>query len=149
MPVTLEKLLNADAMVNQVVIVKKMKKKSVGAMVIVTASRSKNAVAMKTLNASAVKKIVAVKIITIAVARRKNKMIIKVLGTGCPNCKKMVANVSQAVKELNIEATIEKVENIQEIMAYGVMRLPAIVIDGQVKTMGRVLSCEEVKKYLL
>ena len=75
-------------------------------------------------------------------------MKIQILGTGCPNCKKMEANVRQAVQELGIEATVEKVENIQQIVAYGVMRLPGLVVDGQVKAMGRVLSPEEVKKYL-
>ncbi len=75
-------------------------------------------------------------------------MIIQVLGTGCPSCKKMEANVRQAVKEMGIEATVEKVEDIQKIVAYGVMRLPGLVVDGQVKSMGRVLSPEEVKKYL-
>jgi small redox-active disulfide protein 2 len=75
-------------------------------------------------------------------------MIIKILGTGCPNCKKQEANVRQAVHDLGIDATIEKVENMQDIMAFGVMRLPALVVDGQVKSMGRVLSAEDVKKYL-
>lgn len=75
-------------------------------------------------------------------------MIIQVLGTGCPSCKKMEANVRQAVKEMGIEATVEKVEDIQKIVAYGVMRLPGLVVDGKVKSMGRVLSPEEVKKYL-
>jgi small redox-active disulfide protein 2 len=75
-------------------------------------------------------------------------MIIKILGTGCSNCKKLVANVKEAVKELGIEASIEKVENIQDIIAYGVMKTPALVVDGQVKVSGRVLSVEDIKKYL-
>jgi small redox-active disulfide protein 2 len=83
-----------------------------------------------------------------AIARRNENMIIKILGTGCPNCKKQEANVRQAVHDLGIDATIEKVENMQDIMAFGVMRLPALVVDGQVKSMGRVLSAEDVKKYL-
>jgi small redox-active disulfide protein 2 len=75
-------------------------------------------------------------------------MIIKILGTGCSNCKKLGANVKEAVKELGIEASIEKVENIQDIIAYGVMKTPALVVDGQVKVSGRVLSVEDIKKYL-
>lgn len=75
-------------------------------------------------------------------------MKIQILGTGCANCKKLEANVRQAVQELGIEAHIEKVENIQDIMAFGVMRLPGLVVNGQVKSMGRILSSEEVKKVL-
>ncbi|MDD4049196.1 MAG: thioredoxin family protein [Clostridia bacterium] len=75
-------------------------------------------------------------------------MIIKILGSGCPNCKKLEANAKEAVKELDIEASVEKVENIQDIMAYGVMSTPALVVDEQVKVMGRVLSVEDIKKYL-
>lgn len=75
-------------------------------------------------------------------------MKIQILGTGCSNCKKMEANVRQAVHELGIEAVIEKVEDIQQIMSFGVMRLPGLVVNGQVKSMGRVLSAEEIKKYL-
>lgn len=75
-------------------------------------------------------------------------MIIKILGTGCSNCKKLEANVKEAVKELGIEASVEKVENIQNIMAYGVMKTPALVVNEQVKVMGRVPSVEDIKKYL-
>lgn len=75
-------------------------------------------------------------------------MIIKVLGTGCANCKKLEDNTKQAVQELGIEATIEKVTEIKDIMAYGVMKTPALVVDGKVKIMGRVVSAEEIKKYL-
>lgn len=75
-------------------------------------------------------------------------MIIKVLGTGCTNCKKLEANTKEAVKELGIEATVEKVENIKDIMAYGVMRTPALVVDEKVKIMGRVPKVEEIKEVL-
>ena len=75
-------------------------------------------------------------------------MKIKILGTGCTNCKKLEANVREAVKELGIDATIEKVENFKEIMAYGVMKTPALVVDEQVKVMGRVPAVEDLKKYL-
>ncbi len=75
-------------------------------------------------------------------------MVIKVLGPGCANCKKLEAHVREAVKELGIEAKIEKVDDFKEIMVYGVMKLPALVVDEQVKVMGRVPSPEEIKKYL-
>lgn len=75
-------------------------------------------------------------------------MIIKILGTGCAKCKKLEANAQQAVKEMGIEATIEKVQDIKDIMEYGVMKTPALVVDEQVKVMGRVLSPEDIKKYL-
>lgn len=75
-------------------------------------------------------------------------MIIKILGTGCSKCKKLEANTKEAVKELGIEATIEKVENVQEIMAYGIMSTPALVVDEQIKVVGRVPSVDDIKKYL-
>ncbi|HHZ17231.1 MAG TPA: thioredoxin family protein [Peptococcaceae bacterium] len=75
-------------------------------------------------------------------------MVIKILGSGCANCKKLEANVREALKQLGIEATIEKVEDFKDIMAYGVMRTPALVVDDQVKVMGRVPSIEGIKKYL-
>jgi len=75
-------------------------------------------------------------------------MIIKVLGSGCANCKKLEENTKKAVEELGIEATIEKVTDFKQIMAYGVMKTPALVVDEKVKIMGRVPSSEEIKKYL-
>jgi small redox-active disulfide protein 2 len=75
-------------------------------------------------------------------------MIIKVLGTGCANCKKLEENTRKAVAELGIDAAIEKVTEIKDIMSYGVMKTPALVVDGKVKIMGRVPSPEEIKKYL-
>ncbi|MBU3160974.1 TM0996/MTH895 family glutaredoxin-like protein [Clostridium frigoris] len=75
-------------------------------------------------------------------------MIIKVLGSGCSNCKKLEENTRKAIDDLGIEATIEKVTDFKEIMAYGVMKTPALVVDGKVKIMGRVPSPDEIKKYL-
>ena len=75
-------------------------------------------------------------------------MIIKVLGTGCANCKKLEENTRKAVAELGIDATIEKVTEMKDIMSYGVMKTPALVVDGKVKIMGRVPSADEIKKYL-
>lgn len=75
-------------------------------------------------------------------------MIIKVLGSGCKNCKKLEANTREALKELGIEATIEKVESMEEIMSYGIMSTPALVVDEQVKFSGKTPSVKELKKYL-
>ena len=73
---------------------------------------------------------------------------IQILGTGCPKCKTLTANAEAAVKALGVEATVEKVEKITEIMKFGVMMTPALVVDGQVKSVGKVLSSEEIRKFL-
>lgn len=73
---------------------------------------------------------------------------IQILGPGCPKCKLLTANAEAAVKALGIEATIEKVEKIQDIMRFGVMTTPALVVDGQVKSAGKVLSPEQVAEFL-
>lgn len=75
-------------------------------------------------------------------------MIIKVLGSGCANCKRLEENTRKAVEELGVNATIEKVSDFKEIMKYGVMRTPALVVDEKVKVWGRVPTPEEIKKYL-
>jgi len=75
-------------------------------------------------------------------------MEIKILGTGCSNCKKLEANAREAVKELNADVKITKVEDIKDIMKYGVMRTPAIVINERVKMFGKVSSVDEIKKYI-
>jgi small redox-active disulfide protein 2 len=75
-------------------------------------------------------------------------MEIKILGTGCSNCKKLEANAKEAAKQLNANVQITKVEDIKEIMKYGVMRTPAIVINEKVKMFGRVCTVDEVKKYI-
>ncbi len=75
-------------------------------------------------------------------------MNIKILGGGCANCKKLEENTVQALKELNLEAAIEEVKDIGEIIDYGVMKTPALVIDEKVKSSGRVLGVEEIKKIL-
>jgi small redox-active disulfide protein 2 len=75
-------------------------------------------------------------------------MIIKILGTGCSNCKKLEANAKKAVEELGSEATIEKVTDMKDIMTYGVMRTPAIVINEKVKMYGKICTVDEIKKYI-
>ncbi|BAH08261.1 thioredoxin family protein [Clostridium kluyveri] len=75
-------------------------------------------------------------------------MEIKILGTGCSNCKKLEANAKEAVKELDVEAKITKVEDIKDIMKYGIMRTPAIVINEKVKMFGKICNVDEIKKYI-
>ena len=75
-------------------------------------------------------------------------MIIKILGSGCKNCKKLQSNADEAIKELHITATTEKVIDIKEIMNYGVMSTPALVINEKVKSFGRVLSKDQLKKII-
>ena len=75
-------------------------------------------------------------------------MKIQILGTGCPKCKKLTENAETAAKELGIEYSIEKVTDINEIMKFGVMMTPGLAVDGQVKTVGKVVSTEDIKKML-
>jgi small redox-active disulfide protein 2 len=70
---------------------------------------------------------------------------IQILGTGCPKCKKLSENAETAAKELGIAYTLEKVTDLKEIMKFGVMMTPALVIDGQIKITGKVLSPEQIK----
>lgn len=72
-------------------------------------------------------------------------MEIRILGTGCPNCERLEANVRQAVEEAGIDATIAKVTDANEIVSYGVMSTPALVIDGTVVSYGVVPSASETK----
>ncbi len=76
------------------------------------------------------------------------KKNIKILGTGCPKCKTMTSLVQDVVTENNIDATIEKVEDIMEIMKFDVMTTPALVIDNVVTIKGRVPSKNEVLELL-
>jgi len=73
-------------------------------------------------------------------------MKIEILGTGCPKCKKMFENTQQALIDLNIAADLSKVEDINKIINAGVMMTPAIAIDGDVKSAGKLLSVDEIKK---
>ena len=75
-------------------------------------------------------------------------MKIKILGTGCAKCKKLYAEVEKAVVASGVPVEIEKVENIDEIVKYGVMMTPALVIDEEVKTSGRVLSSNDIAKLI-
>lgn len=73
---------------------------------------------------------------------------IQILGTGCPKCKLLFANAEAAIQSAGIEAQIEKVEKIVDIMKFGVMSTPALVVDGQVKSVGKVLSSDDIQKHL-
>lgn len=75
-------------------------------------------------------------------------MEIKILGSGCANCKKLEANTKEAVKKMGVNAQVTKVEDIKEIMKYGVMRTPAIVINEKVKAFGKVLSPDQIAKLI-
>jgi len=73
---------------------------------------------------------------------------IEILGIGCPKCKQLKANAEAAVKELNIQAEIGKVTDIDKITEYGVMMTPGLAIDGKVVSSGKVLSKKEIKAIL-
>ena len=73
---------------------------------------------------------------------------IKILGTGCAKCKQTEAIVRDVIAQLGIDATVEKVEDIQKIMEYNVLTTPVLVIDEQIKVKGRVPLAEEVKTLL-
>lgn len=73
---------------------------------------------------------------------------IQVLGTGCPKCKKLAENAEAAARAAGIEYELQKVTQINDIMAMGVMMTPALAIDGVVKTVGKVSSPDEIKAML-
>jgi small redox-active disulfide protein 2 len=76
-------------------------------------------------------------------------MNIKILGTGCPKCKALEKLTREVVEQNGINATITKVEDIVEIMKYGVMTTPALVVDEQVTIKGRIPSTDEIKRLLI
>lgn len=76
-------------------------------------------------------------------------MIIKILGSGCPNCQKLEANTQQAVKELNLaDIKVEHIYDIDKIIEMGIVLTPAIVFDNKIKAMGRIAGVEEIKTWL-
>ncbi len=74
---------------------------------------------------------------------------IMILGSGCARCNKLYELTKEAIETLGIEHELTKVDDIQEIMKYGVMMTPALIIDGEVKTVGRVPSVDEIKNILI
>jgi len=75
-------------------------------------------------------------------------MKIQVLGTGCAKCKLLAEQAERAVQELGLDTEIEKVTEINKILDFGVMMTPALVIDGEVKTIGKVPAIDELKDML-
>ena len=75
-------------------------------------------------------------------------MDIKVLGPGCPRCQQTEQNVKEALSEAGVEATFEKVTDTMEIAGYGVMGTPAVIIDGEVKSVGKIPNKEDIKIWI-
>jgi small redox-active disulfide protein 2 len=75
-------------------------------------------------------------------------MKIQILGTGCPKCKKTAENAEKAVKKSGVDVKIEKVEDINNIMNYGIMMTPALAIDGDVKISGNIPSPEQIVQWI-
>lgn len=74
--------------------------------------------------------------------------LVQVLGPGCAKCQALLKNAEEAVKQLGIQAQIEKVSDINMITSFGVMMTPALVVDGELKVQGKVASVDEIKKFL-
>ncbi|MCK4551963.1 MAG: thioredoxin family protein [Tenericutes bacterium] len=75
-------------------------------------------------------------------------MVIKILGSGCKNCKKLYHNTILAISELELDAAVIKITDFAEIAKYNTMRMPALVLDEKVIAKGKVLSKEEIKKLI-
>jgi small redox-active disulfide protein 2 len=75
-------------------------------------------------------------------------MKVQILGTGCAKCKALEANADRAIRELGLDAEIEKVSRIEEIMRMGVMMTPALAVDGEVKSSGQVLNVLQIKQLI-
>lgn len=74
---------------------------------------------------------------------------LQILGNGCPKCKKLFELTDQAAKSIGIEYKMEKVEDIQQIVAFGVMMTPALAVNGEVKLSGKVPTMDEIKKMIV
>jgi len=76
-------------------------------------------------------------------------MIIKILGSGCPNCQKLETNTKKAVEELGLkDVNVEHIYDIKKIIEIGIMATPALAIDGKIKIAGRVADVKEIKELL-
>jgi small redox-active disulfide protein 2 len=73
---------------------------------------------------------------------------LQILGTGCPKCRQLAANARAAAEEMGIDYEIEKVTDLNDIMAFGVMITPALAVDGEVKVVGKVPAPEDIKPLL-
>jgi small redox-active disulfide protein 2 len=74
---------------------------------------------------------------------------LQILGTGCPKCQKLTEHTEAAAKELGLQYELEKVKDIAQIMAFGVMMTPALAVDGKVVVSGKVPAVDELKKLLV
>ncbi|MFO7848888.1 MAG: thioredoxin family protein [Spirochaetia bacterium] len=75
-------------------------------------------------------------------------MVLQVLGSGCPKCQQLAQNAQAAIDELNLEASVEKVTDMDKITDMGVVMTPALAVDGEVKSSGKVLSAEKIAEML-
>lgn len=75
-------------------------------------------------------------------------MKIQVLGTGCPKCKQVAKNAEEAVQQLGADAEVVKVDDIQDIMKFGVLVTPALAIDGEVKVAGKVPKPKQIAQWI-
>lgn len=75
-------------------------------------------------------------------------MEVRILGTGCAKCEKLAEETRRAAEEMGLDINLEKVSEVQDIMKFGVMMTPALVVDGEVKVVGKVPAREEIKKLL-
>ena len=73
---------------------------------------------------------------------------VQVLGTGCPKCNQLEENARAAIHQLGLQAEVEKISDLNEIIKFGVMLTPGFAVDGQVKSSGKLLSVEEIKTLL-
>ena len=73
---------------------------------------------------------------------------IRIYGTGCPKCQALTANVEEAARELDVEIDVDKVTEIRDIAAAGVLMTPGLAIDGEIKSTGHLLSVHQIKKLL-
>ena len=73
---------------------------------------------------------------------------VQILGTGCPKCKKLFEATQKVIKDNGIEAKVTKVEDINEVLKFGIMMTPALVVDGEVKVVGRIPKPDEIKSFI-
>ncbi len=80
--------------------------------------------------------------------KKEGMVDIKILGPGCPKCQQTEKIVQEVVKEAGVSATVEKITDIMEISGYGVFGTPAVVVDGEVKSVGKIPKAEEIKLWI-
>ncbi len=73
---------------------------------------------------------------------------LQILGTGCPNCQRLAAATREAMHNLGLDFDVEKIEDLDSIIAFGVLRTPALAVDGEVRVSGRVPSVREIEQII-